>query len=133
MSKMTPPIPTAPHRARGAPVGNLGGDACRLFQSHDWWLYATDVTPFRFYGSNSFDLTVPAARNAYANFLSQRILASGVWDGLFLDDLCESQFWKEQFAGQQVDENRDHIHDVQSVSDSMWKVATDTLAGRLRQ
>ncbi len=113
------------------PAGNIYGDCWRLFQSNDWWLYATDGKPF-FYFGNTFDLSRPQAQAGLASLLATRVISTGLWDGIFLDDLCEDVYWKQSFNNQFVDENRDGIPDPQAVFDPIWKAGTDSLASRLR-
>ncbi len=113
------------------PVGNIYGDCWRLFQSSDWWLYATDGKPFSYFGS-TFDLSRGTVTSGLANFIYNRVLSTGLWDGVFLDDFCESNYWKEPFAGQFIDQNRDGVADLQATFDPVWKAGTDSLASKLR-
>ncbi|MBI5837141.1 MAG: carbohydrate binding domain-containing protein [Candidatus Eisenbacteria bacterium] len=114
------------------PVGNIYGDCWRMFQSHDWWLHNTSGTPFSFFG-HTFDLTNPVVQDSLAAFFQQRVMSSGLWDGLFLDDFCESIWWKQAYAGQSIDLNRDGQPDAQAVFDPIWKTATDSLAAKVRR
>jgi hypothetical protein len=114
------------------PAGSVYGDCWRMFQNNDWWLYATDGTPFTYFGG-TFDLTRPDVQAGLAGFLWQRVLSTGLWDGIFLDDFCESEYWKQGFNGQLIDENRDGVPDDRAVLDPLWKTGTDSLASKLRQ
>lgn len=114
-----------------AKPGSIFGDAWKAYDANDWWLYDVDGSPFEFFG-NTVDLVHPAATDWMASFIYDRVLSTGLWDGVFLDDFCESNYWKEAFNGQEIDENRDGLADDQAVLDPLWKAATDSLASKLR-
>jgi hypothetical protein len=114
------------------PEGNIYGDCWRMFQRHDWWVYSTKGTPFQYFGS-TFDLTNPEAQDSLAWFIAGRVLAPGMWDGLFLDDFCESNYWKNGTEDQYLDINRDGQPDERSVYEPIWKAGTDSLAAKIRR
>ncbi|HVP39695.1 MAG TPA: carbohydrate binding domain-containing protein [Candidatus Saccharimonadales bacterium] len=114
------------------PDGYLYGDCWRMFQRHDWWAYSTNGTPFNYFG-NTFDLTNPAAQDSLAWLIASRVLASGLWDGLFLDDFCDSNWWKEGSQGQYWDLNRDGQPDAEATDDPLWKAGTDSLVAKIRR
>ncbi|MBI5837140.1 MAG: hypothetical protein HZB25_07835 [Candidatus Eisenbacteria bacterium] len=114
------------------PVGNIYGDTWRMLQSRDWWVHNTTGAPFTYFG-NTTDITNPEAQDSLARLVADRVLASGLWDGLFLDDFCESNWWKNGLNGQAFDLDRNGVADDQASFEALWRPATDSLAAKIRR
>ncbi len=69
---------------------------------------------------------------ALADLFRDRILASGLWDGLFVDVFCHGITWTQNGTGQVIDLARAGYASGADL-DAAWGEACDTLAARLRR
>jgi Hypothetical glycosyl hydrolase family 15/Carbohydrate binding domain len=69
---------------------------------------------------------------ALADLFRDRILATGVWDGLFVDVYCHGIAWTQNGTGQVIDLARAGYANTAEL-DAAWGEACDTLAARLRR
>ena len=69
---------------------------------------------------------------ALADLFRDRIVASGLWDGLFVDVYCHGIAWTQNGTGQVIDLARAGYATTAEL-DAAWGEACDTLAARLRR
>jgi hypothetical protein len=69
---------------------------------------------------------------AMADVIRDHILASGLFDGVFVDVFCHTVSWTESGTANRIDHVRAGYPDLTSL-DLAWAEASDTLAARLRR
>ena len=78
-------------------------------QSTDWLVYDQQATPqpYHFFGDYTFDFTKQDFVDWYADFLATNVLGTGSYNGLFLDNFCDTISWTQATAGQNINYARD--------------------------
>ncbi len=99
--------------------------------AHDEWRLRTpDGSPLSVW-PNTFALNISTGYAEYlARFTAERVLASGVWDGVFFDEASATISW---LNGGNLDLNRDGNRDSASEADRLWKDGMLRLVRTTRQ
>lgn len=69
---------------------------------------------------------------AMADIFRDRIIATGLWDGIFTDIFCHTVSWTQSGTGRVIDYQRAGYASLAAL-DAAWAAACDTLAARLRR
>jgi hypothetical protein len=69
----------------------------------------------------------------FPGFIEEEILATGRWDGIFLDVVWQTIAWRNiHYPGSAIDSNRDGIADDEEWLDQRWSEGLDILTSGLR-
>lgn len=83
----------------------------------DWWLYKSSGEKFSSWPGN-YSLNVHSEWNTYlANFMHDEVMSTGLWDGIYYDNVWESVSW---VGDGDMDMNRDGVKDSAASLDTAW-------------
>ena len=75
-------------------------------------------------------LSITSGWNSYApQFVHDRILSTGLWDGVFYDEVSDTVSW---LNNGNVDLNNDHAADNGAVADAAWRAGMVTMLAKAR-
>lgn len=102
-----------------------------------WWLRDAAGNKTGFWpGANMLNVTnaAPVVNgqrwNTYlANFVNQKVLSTGLWDGVFYDNVFQDVSWVN---GGNIDTNRDGVADVAASVDAAWRDGMTTMMSTTR-